>query len=311
VPQKTIAILGAGVWGSALGSLADRNHHRVNFWSRKSDRSLESVIAGVDTIISAVAMAGVRTTIEQLEQVNLPKAVTIVTATKGLDSITTSTPSKMWQMAFPDSSIVVLSGPNLSQEIELGLPAATVVASQNILAAEKVQSIFASDSFRVYVNDDPLGTELGGTLKNITAIAAGVCDGLHLGNNAKAALLTRALPEMIRVGNCLGAKSETFFGLSGLGDLLTTCNSSLSRNYQVGYGLAQNKNVNEILSCLKGTAEGINTTKVLVDLADRQKIAVPIALEVYRLLQGITTPAQAVKALMERELKSEFGDLNF
>jgi glycerol-3-phosphate dehydrogenase (NAD(P)+) len=311
VQQKTIAILGAGVWGSALGSLADRNHHRVNFWSRSGDRSLESVVTGVDTIISAVAMAGVRTTIEQLQRVNLPKPITIVTATKGLDPIATNTPSKMWQVAFPDYPVVVLSGPNLSKEIELGLPAATVVASQDIAAAERVQSIFASDSFRVYINDDPLGTELGGTLKNITAIAAGVCDGLYLGNNAKAALLTRALPEMIRVGTCLGAKSETFFGLSGLGDLLATCNSLLSRNYQVGYGLAQNKTLNEILSCLEGTAEGINTTKVLINLADQQKIAVPIALEVHRLLQGITTPAEAVKALMERELKSEFGDLNF
>jgi glycerol-3-phosphate dehydrogenase (NAD(P)+) len=153
VQQKTIAILGAGVWGSALGSLASRNHHRVNFWSRRGDRTLESVVAGVDTIISAVAMAGVRTTIEQLQKVNLPKAVTIVTATKGLDPITTNTPSKMWQTAFPDYSVVVLSGPNLSKEIELGLPAATVVASEEIAAAERIQSIFSSDSFRVYVNE--------------------------------------------------------------------------------------------------------------------------------------------------------------
>ncbi|MFW6358005.1 MAG: NAD(P)H-dependent glycerol-3-phosphate dehydrogenase, partial [Chroococcales cyanobacterium] len=186
---------------------------------------------------------------------------------------------------------------------------ATVVASANISAAEIVQSIFSSDTFRVYVNTDPIGTELGGTLKNIMAIASGVCDGLKLGTNAKAALLTRALPEIIRVGTQLGASTETFFGLSGLGDLLATCDSPLSRNYQVGYGLAQGKSLEEVLSELEGTAEGVNTTQVLVQLARDEQIAVPISRQVFRLLKGKTTPQEAVQALMARELKAEFDDL--
>ena len=308
--QKTLTIIGAGVWGSALAKLVSRNQHQVRLWSRRSPESLESVITGTDVILSAVSIKGVRPTIEKLQAVDLPQKAIIVTATKGLDPLTTHTPSQIWQEAFPAHSVVVLSGPNLSKEIQKGLPAATVVASKDGSAAETVQEIFASDSFRVYINTDPLGTELGGTLKNVMAIAAGVCDGLQLGTNAKAALLTRALPEMIRVGTCLGARSETFFGLSGLGDLLATCSSPLSRNYQVGYGLAQGKFLEQILSEIEGTAEGINTTNVLIQLASQQGIAVPIARQVYQLLKGQITPQEAVQALMERDLKSEFGDLD-
>ena len=309
--QKIISILGAGVWGSALATLADRNQHEVRLWSRRSTQSLESTVKDADALLSAVSISGVRPTIEKLQAIALPDNLILVTATKGLDPLTTRTPSQLWQQAFPTHPLVVLSGPNLSKEIQQGLPAATVVASKDLSAAEMVQAIFASDTFRVYLNQDPLGTELGGTLKNVMAIAAGVCDGLELGTNAKAALLTRALPEMIRVGTHLGAATETFFGLSGLGDLLATCNSPLSRNYQVGYGLARGKSLEQILSELEGTAEGINTTKVLVDLADRLKIAVPIAREVYRLLAGETTPSESVQALMARDLKAEFGDLIF
>jgi glycerol-3-phosphate dehydrogenase (NAD(P)+) len=306
IKPKSLVIIGIGVWGSALAKLAHRNGEVVRLWSSRGQDSLESVVLEANIIVSAVAMAGVRPTIEKLQQLNLDERVIIVTATKGLDSVTTHTPSQVWQAAFPNNPVVVLSGPNLSKEIELGLPAATVVASRDLTAAERVQAIFASENFRVYLNDDPLGTELGGTLKNVMAIAVGVCDGLNLGTNAKAALLTRALPEITRIGTSLGAKAETFFGLSGLGDLLATCNSPLSRNYQVGYGLAKGKSLAEILAQLEGTAEGVNTTRVLIDLADRQNINVPIALEVDRLLQGKTTPTEAVKALMARELKSEF-----
>jgi glycerol-3-phosphate dehydrogenase (NAD(P)+) len=172
-----------------------------------------------------------------------------------------------------------------------------------------VQAVFACDRLRVYTNRDPLGTELGGTLKNVMAIAVGVCDGLNLGTNARAALITRALPEMIRVGTQLGAEADTFLGLSGLGDMLATCTSALSRNYRVGYGLAQGKTLDQILETLGSTAEGVNTTHVLIDLANREGIPVPIAREVYRLLQGKITPQEAVEALMERDLKPEACDL--
>jgi glycerol-3-phosphate dehydrogenase (NAD(P)+) len=159
----------------------------------------------------------------------------------------------------------------------------------------------------VYTNPDPIGVELGGTLKNIIAIAAGVCDGLHLGTNAKAALVTRGLTEIIRIGKSWGAKTETFYGLSGLGDLLATCNSPLSRNYQVGYQMAAGKTLAEILSHLPGTAEGVNTCQVLVQLAKQQSIAVPISEQVYRLLQGEITPRQALEELMLRDIKAEYN----
>jgi glycerol-3-phosphate dehydrogenase (NAD(P)+) len=304
--RKIITVIGAGFWGSTLASVVSRNQHQVRLWCRRSQESLAAVVADADIIISAVSMPGVRPISEQLQQLELPPNIILVTATKGLDPLTTCTPSQIWQAALPEGSIVVLSGPNLSQEIRQGLPAATAVASKNIAAAELVQQVFSCDSFRVYANSDPLGTELGGTLKNIMAIAAGVCDGLHLGTNAKAALLTRALREMIRVGTHLGARTETFFGLSGLGDLLATCNSMLSRNYQVGYGLAQGKSIEQILAELAGTAEGINTTKVLIEIANQQNLRLPISQQVYFLLQQQTTPLEAVKSLMERNLTTEF-----
>lgn len=299
-----ITIVGAGVWGKALANLALANQHQVQIWSRRSEISLEMSISNSDILVSAVSMAGVKPVISQLQTLNLPPYLPIVTATKGLDLATINTPSQLWQQAFPYRPIVVLSGPNLSGEISQNLPAATVVASQNMEAAQLVQSIFASETFRVYLNQDPLGTELGGTLKNVMAIAAGVCDGLNLGTNAKAALLTRALPEMIRVGSYFGATPETFFGLSGLGDLLATCNSPLSRNYQVGFQLAQGKTLEEIMLTLPGTAEGVNTSRVLVKLAAQHHLSLPITQQVYALIEGRTTPTQAVKALMARELKS-------
>jgi len=309
VVKRNITILGAGMWGTALGALIDHNDHSLMFWSRRGDLLLESAIAKADILISAVSMAGVGSVIEQVKALELPPTVILITATKGLDPVTQSTPSQLWQAAFPQNPVVVLSGPNLSKEICQGLPAATVVASHSPVAAQKAQDSFASDAFRVYLNTDPLGTELGGTLKNIMAIAAGVCDGMELGTNAKAALLTRALPEMIRVGIRWGANPETFFGLSGLGDLLATCNSPLSRNYQVGYRLAQGKSLAQILSELEGTAEGINTTQVLYEFARKASIPVPITDQVFDLLSGEITPIAAVQALMARDLKSEFGDL--
>jgi glycerol-3-phosphate dehydrogenase (NAD(P)+) len=309
--DKNVAILGGGEWGSTLARLVANNGYRVSIWSRHTPEAIAKVLSQADFIISAMSMAGVRPTLEKIEGLKFKEQAIFVTATKGLDPLTTLTPSQIWEQAVGDRSVVVLSGPNLAKEIQKGLPAATAVASKDLIAARQVQTIFASNTFRVYVNNDPLGTELGGTLKNVMAIASGVCDGLQLGTNAKAALLTRALPEMIRVGTCLGAYKETFFGLSGLGDLLATCNSPLSRNYQVGYRLAQNLSLEEILSELEGTAEGVNTTKVLISIAKKRHLNVPIAERVHQLLEGKISPPQALQALMERELKAEFYELDF
>jgi glycerol-3-phosphate dehydrogenase (NAD(P)+) len=304
---KSVAILGAGAWGTALANLAANNGHQVNLWSRRCDRTLGEVVADADIILSAISMKGVRDVALQIQSLNLSSETVFVTATKGLDPQSTSLPSQIWQEFFPNHPVVVLSGPNLSQEIELELPAATVVASNILTAAELVQMVFSSSRFRVYSNPDPLGVELGGTLKNIMAIAAGVCDGLELGTNAKAALVTRGLTEMVRIGNSWGAKTETFYGLSGLGDLLATCNSPLSRNYQVGYQLARGKTLPEILTHLKGTAEGVNTTQVLASRAKLHNISVPITEQVYRLLQGEVTPREALEQLMLRDIKPEYN----
>ncbi|NES05151.1 MAG: NAD(P)H-dependent glycerol-3-phosphate dehydrogenase [Okeania sp. SIO2F4] len=304
--KATLAILGAGAWGSALAKLAAHNQHEIRLWSRSLNVTLEEVLKNVDIIVSAISMKGINETAEKIKKIGLPKKVIIVTATKGLDPETTRTPSQIWEANFPNNSVVVLSGPNLSKEINDRLPAATVVASKNKPAATTVQNIFASGLFRVYSSSDPIGTELGGTLKNVIAIASGICDGLELGTNAKSALLTRALTEIIRIGTHLGGKTETFFGLSGLGDMLATCSSSLSRNYRVGYGLAQGKSLEEILEELPGTAEGVNTTNVLIDIANREEISLPISSQVFLLLNGKITPEEAVEALMGRDLKAEF-----
>ena len=300
-----LTVLGGGAWGTVLATLAERAGHQPRIWSRHLDQNLAEAIPGAEILVSAIAMKGVAEMVQRLQAIQVPATTILVSATKGLDPETTKTPSQLWQDAFPQNPIVVLSGPNLSQEIHQGLPTATVVASRDPEAAKVVQRAFASDRFRVYTNQDPLGTELGGALKNVMAIAIGVCDGLNLGTNAKAALITRALPELIRVGTLLGGQSETFFGLSGLGDLLATCSSTLSRNYQVGYGLSQGKSLDRVLADLQGTAEGVNTTQVLMALAKKRQIPVPVTGLVYQLLQGQITPHQAVEALMERDLKSE------
>ncbi|NEO98448.1 MAG: NAD(P)H-dependent glycerol-3-phosphate dehydrogenase [Symploca sp. SIO2E9] len=300
-----LIVLGTGAWGSALANLARSNAHQVCLWSRSSNQQLEEVLADAEIIVSAIPMKGVAATVAKIKAIGINKETIIITATKGLDLATTLTPSQIWQAAFPGHPIVVLSGPNLSKEIEQGLPAATVVASTNLAVVQTVQNIFACERFRVYRSQDPIGVELGGTLKNVMAIAAGVCDGLQLGTNAKSALITRALAEIIRIGTHLGGKTETFFGLSGLGDMLATCSSPLSRNYRVGYGLAQGKSLEEILTQLQSTAEGVNTTNVLIEIANREEIPVPISREVHRLLNNLITPQQAVEVLMERDLKAE------
>lgn len=300
-----ITILGAGAWGTILAKLATINGHNVLLWSRSGSLSLKDALEGAEIVLSAVSMKGVRAVATEIQSLPIHPQAIFVTATKGLEPSTTLTPAQIWRSVFPQHPVVVLCGPNLSKEVEQNLPAATVVASTDIGAAETVQAAFSSLRFRVYTNYDPLGVELGGILKNVMAIAAGACDGLQLGTNAKAALLTRGLTEIVRIGNSWGAKTETFYGLSGLGDLLATCNSPLSRNYQVGYSLAQGKTLEATLACLEGTAEGVNTAKVLMQRAHWHNISIPITTQVHRLLSGKVTPRQALEELMLRDIKPE------
>lgn len=302
---EVVTVVGAGVWGSLLAELIRQNGYPVQVWSRRCSQPLATAVQSATMVVIAVSVTGVLPVLRAMP--SLAPAAVIVSTTKGLLPSSHTTPAQLWQKAFPDHSVVVVSGPNLAAEIAQGLPAATVAASVQREAARRVQRVLASERLRVYTNDDPLGTELGGALKNVMAIAAGVCDGLGLGANAKAGLITRALAEMVRVAVALGARAQTLYGLAGLGDLLATCNSPLSRNYRLGYGLAQGRSLTEMLRELQTTVEGVNTTYVLVQLADRQGIAIPIAQQVYRLLQGQVTPRQAVTALMERDLKAEFA----
>ncbi len=308
-----ITVIGSGAWGSTLAGVALANGHQVTVWSRRQGVPLQAAIGDADVILSAISMKGVREITTQLAALGskaLGSNTIVVSATKGLDPDSVSAtslpllPSQIWQTQFPQNPTIVLSGPNLSKEIAQGLPAATVVAG-DMAAAAIVQTIFSSTRFRVYTNDDRLGVELGGALKNVMAIAVGACDGLNLGTNAKSALITRGLAEMIRLGTHWGAKSETFYGLSGLGDLLATCSSPLSRNYRVGYGLAQGQTLAQVLAALEGTAEGVNTTSVLLQLAQQQNIELPISYQVWRLLQSEVTPQEATMELMLRHSKPE------
>jgi glycerol-3-phosphate dehydrogenase (NAD(P)+) len=301
---EVVAVLGGGMWGSLLAELIRGNGYPVQVWSRRQGGDMQAVVQPATVVVVAVSVAGVLPVMQGLK--TLPPDAILVSTTKGLMPGSCSTPAQLWQRAFPEHGVVALSGPNLAAEIAQGLPAATVAASVQAEAAQRVQRVLASERLRVYTNDDPLGTELGGALKNVMAIAAGVCDGLHLGANAKASLITRALAEMVRVAVALGAHAHTLYGLSGLGDLLATCNSPLSRNYRLGYGLAQGQSLAEILQELQTTVEGVNTTHVLVQLADQRGIRVPIAQQVYQLLEQRVTPQQAVVELMGRDLKAEF-----
>ena len=310
-----VTVIGGGAWGSTLAELVKENNHDVTQWYRQSPLSLKDALTDSELWVCAVSMKGVREVVEKIQRLNLPQAsssLSIVSATKGLEASVHSSlehlpkrPSEIWQDAFPIAALTVLSGPNLSKEIQQRQPAATVVASHNDKAAQQVQALFNSQRFRVYTNADPTGVELAGALKNVIAIATGACDGLELGTNAQSALITRGLAEMIRIAGYWGAKADTLYGLAGMGDLMATCSSPLSRNYQVGYRLAQGETIEQVLATLEGTAEGINTCMVLIQLATHAAIDLPITQQVSRLLQGQVTPVNALNILMSRVSKPE------
>jgi len=302
---SVLAVLGGGAWGSTLSDLAQRQGHTVHRWSRSAALSLRAAIDGAEVIVSCLPMAAVAEVARSLAQLSPGTDVVLVSTTKGLDPRTAQPPSHCWMQWFPDNPLVVLSGPNLAAEIRAGLPTATVVASDDPGAAHRVQDVFTSERFRVYTSADWRGVEMGGVLKNVIALAAGVSDGLALGANAKAALITRGLAEMIRVGEHWGCRARTFYGLSGLGDLATTCYSPLSRNYQVGFALGEGKLLPEILAHLKGTAEGVYSAPILAEYARRVGLDVPITDQVCAVLSGGQSADAALAALMGRRLKDE------
>jgi len=232
----------------------------------------------------------------------------IVSLTKGIEQETLARMTEVVVDVSPDidpSVVGVMTGPNLAAEIVAGQPTATVIAMVDRTAAEGLQQLFMNPAFRVYTNDDVVGCELGGALKNVMAIASGMSDGLGFGDNTRATLLTRALAELTRLGVALGGRPETFAGLAGMGDLIATCSSARSRNHQVGFRLAQGQTLDEIVEEMSMVAEGVKTTRSVLGLAERAGVDMPIAGHVGRVLDGAMSPREGMMSLMTREAKSE------
>lgn len=333
-----ITIIGTTSWGTTLGLVLSRRGLTVNLWARTEEEavrlnrdrqnarhlpgfefpgelrataSLDKALANTGLVILAVPSQNMRHNMKLVKKC-LNDSMFILSVTKGLE---VDGARRMSQVIMDEiesglhPNIAVLSGPNLAGEIARGLPATTVVAARDSSVAAKVQKIMASPLFRVYVNTDLVGVELGGVLKNVIALAAGMVDGLGLGNNSKAGLITRGLAEITRLGVAAGANPLTFAGLAGLGDLVATCSSPLSRNRFVGEELAKGRPLNEITASMTGIAEGITATIAALKLAEELKVEMPVATEVHRVLYEGIEVRQAVSELMGRELKHEFADI--
>lgn len=303
-PQPTVLILGLGRWGQTLSYLFQQQGCLVRVWGRSQGQLGRELLEGVQLLVSALPIGAVREVAHVVAALQPSPDLMLVSATKGIEPETFSTAADIWEAYCPQHALVVLSGPNLAAEIQQGLPAAAVVGGQ-ATATKRVQDYLGSATFRLYSNEDRRGVEMGGIFKNVIAIACGVNDGLGLGVNARSALITRGLVEMVRVGSHWGGKVATFYGLSGLGDLLATCTSPLSRNYQVGWHLAQGKSLPQALELTHGTAEGVNTALVLYQYAQQHDLEIPITAMVAAVLQGQFTPQAALAHLLERPFKPE------
>jgi glycerol-3-phosphate dehydrogenase (NAD(P)+) len=329
-----IGIIGTGAWATTLGIIFARSGNETVLWSRTEARaaeltservnersvpgvefpesmsvsaSLEESLGNSDLVIIAVPSVTMRENIRKV-RAEIPSGSNVVCATKGIEI---SSGKRMTQViseelpGFDRSQIGVLSGPNLAREIASGNPATATVAFTTDLIAEQVQSTLSSESFRLYRSEDVIGVELGGALKNIIAIGAAFIDGAGLGPNAKAAFVTRGLHEITRLGVAMGAHPETFAGQSGMGDLIATCYSNLSRNYRLGFGLASGKDLPSILEDLGETAEGAHTTQAAVRLAKELNIDMPITDVTHAVLFEGASTVDAIRTLMGRSLQPE------
>lgn len=299
-----ITVLGLGAWGSTLADLWRAQGHELITWTRRTGKSPLTSLSGTDLVVSAVAMAGVPALASQLAP-SWPIGVPLLSCSKGIDPAQLCSASQLWQRQLPATTMAALSGPNLATELAKGLPAASVIASTDRALAQLLQAELRTPHFRLYTNQDPLGTEVAGALKNVMAIAAGISDGLGLGSNAKASLLTRGLAETGLVLKALGGQPSTLYGLAGLGDLLATANSPLSRNYRFGLLLAEGASEEEARNQIGATVEGPATARAGLKLADREGWSLPICRQVVQLLNGQLTAPAAVQALMDREPRQE------
>jgi glycerol-3-phosphate dehydrogenase (NAD(P)+) len=332
-----IAILGAGSWGATLARLFARAGKQICLFTQDEQKAaylnqwhkilkpievtipdhvvassdLEFVLRGAQIVVLCCTSQSTRALCNQIAEhlKRTPKAELpiIVSGVKGLELDTLLRMSEVVQEIIPKLDVCCLSGPNLALEIVKDLPAAAVIAGENSATVKRIQSELSIAQFRLYTNDDIIGVELGGTLKNVIAIAAGASDGLNLGSNAKAALLTRGLAEMTRLSTRLGARPLTLAGLAGMGDLLATCAGRSSRNYRFGWEFAQGASVNEVIAQIGAVVEGVTTARAVYQLSERLKIDLPIARLVDDALGGKTSPERAIMTLMNRPLASELG----
>lgn len=299
-----ISVIGLGAWGGTLAALMQRQGHRIQGWSRNRGGDPADALACADLALVATSLKGASQLAPSLGP-QWPSHLPLVSCSKGLDLQGCATASQIWRREGPQIPLLVLSGPNLARELEQGLPAASVLASEELELARLWQRRLSGDQLRLYASADPIGTEVVGALKNVMAIAAGICDGLALGANAKASLLCRGLAEMGAVIEALGGDNRSLYGLAGLGDLLATANSSLSRNYRYGVALAEGLSAAEALDRVGATVEGASTVQAVTAMADERQWHLPICQQVQAVMDGSIAPPQAVRALMQRDLKDE------
>lgn len=327
-----ITVIGDGGWGSALALVLARNGHSVRIWGPDADYAASmratrlnprflpgvpfpdaidwstdpaAVLDGTAAVVFVVPSKFARATLERFAPAwRAAGSPPVVSAVKGFDENSLSRISTLVASLW-ETSVAVLSGPSIAPETARGIPTAVTVASENPDSARFFQSLFSGDSFRVYTASDVVGVELGGAVKNVIALAAGICDGLSLGVNAKAALVTRGLAEMARLGAALGADPFTFYGLSGVGDLMVTCMSPQSRNRTVGERIGRGERLDDILSGMRQVAEGVQTIGPALALARAHSVSTPLMDAVEAVLAGRLAPRDAVLALMRRNPRAE------
>lgn len=328
-----IAVLGAGAWGTTLADLLCRKGFPVHLWAREeevvrsirekrentlflpgaglcpelmADQDPARVLDQAEMVLVVIPSQFLRASLKDLRGL-LPENPVIVCASKGIELDTLEPMSVVVAEALEGMNprYAVLSGPSFAHEVSRGMPTSVTLGCVDRELGRTLQEVFSTTFFRVYTSDDFRGVELGGAVKNVMAIAAGISDGLGFGHDARAALITRGLAEMSRLGLAMGAQAKTFMGLSGMGDLVLTCTGDLSRNRQVGLKLGQGQKLADIVAGTRSVAEGVKTTKSVFDLSQKLKVELPITEQVYRILYEDKDPAQAVKDLMARSLKHE------
>lgn len=335
--MSKIGVLGCGSWGTALAVLLAGNGHEVSVWSeleaemkmlaenREHIKSLPGIklpdsilvqkdLAALckekDLLVFAVASPYIRSTAKIAKAYIKPKQI-IVNVAKGIEEATLMTLSEVLEDELTDADVAVLSGPSHAEEVSREIPTTIVAGAKTKKTAQFVQELFMNDYFRVYTNPDMIGIELGGSLKNVIALAAGVIDGLELGDNTKAALLTRGIAEMSRLGSAMGAKLETFAGLSGIGDLIVTCTSKHSRNRNAGYLIGKGYTAKEAMVEVNQVVEGVYSAKAALLLAEKYQISMPIVEEVNQVLFHDKSAKAALEDLFARDKRREYNDLSW